>query len=65
MPPEERVERAERERQERGARLRLLRAGGHLEGADRLGEQRHLPPPGEHGCGVVERAPSVVDDQGR
>jgi hypothetical protein len=63
--PEERVERAERQREERGARLRFLRAGGQLEGADRLGEQRHLCSPGEHGCGMVERAPAVVDDQGR
>jgi hypothetical protein len=64
-PPEERVECAERQREERGARLRFLGAGGQLEGADRLGEQRDLCSPGEHRCGVVERAPAVIDDQGR
>ncbi len=54
------VERAEREREQRRASLFLRGAGGALERAYRLGEERDLRTSGEHGGRVIERARALA-----
>lgn len=63
--PAQVLQRRERQRQERGARFRLRKAGRLAEGADRLGEERHLGSGGQHRGGVVESAGAIAGGQRR